>query len=191
MAFPVRVETERLVLRRVEDSDADAFHAIWSDPAVWPMLLPDGPLDEDAAQARLRHHVEHWREHGFGLWAAEPGASGEVAGWIGPSHPTFVPELAAEIEIGWSLRGRFWSRGLATEGARAAVTATFEHLRPERVISLIAPRNDRSIAVARRLGMRHASEVLHPIAGEELAVYELRRGEGAAPAGGRGARPAL
>ena len=74
--------------------------------------------------------------------------------------------------------------------ARAAVAAAFEHLRPERVISLIDARNDRSLGVARRLGMRHASEVLHPIAGEELAVYELRSGEGAATAGGRGARPA-
>jgi RimJ/RimL family protein N-acetyltransferase len=190
MAFPVRVETEQLVLRRFEESDGDAFAAVWADPDVWPELRPDGPVEEAVARARLRDHLDHWREHGFGLWAAEERASGEVAGWIGPAHPTFVPELAREVEIGWALRRPFWGRGLASEGARAAVLATFEHVAPPRVISLIRRLNERSLAVARGLGMRHESDVLHPGLGEELAVYALRRGAGGATAAARGAPPA-
>jgi RimJ/RimL family protein N-acetyltransferase len=112
-----------------------------------------------------------------------------VAGWIGAAHPTFVPELAEEIEIGWALRRPFWGRGLASEGAAAAVPTAFAHLSPARVISLIDARNERSIAVARRLGMGHVRDVLHPATRAGLRVYALS-GEGAATRGGPGARPA-
>jgi RimJ/RimL family protein N-acetyltransferase len=80
--------------------------------------------------------------------------------------------VAADIEIGWTLRSPFWGRGLATEGARAALEAASVHLEPPRVISIINPRNHRSIAVARRLGMRDSRSVEHPALGVELRVYE-------------------
>jgi RimJ/RimL family protein N-acetyltransferase len=85
-----------------------------------------------------------------------------------------VPDVVGEIEIGWSLRRSFWGRGLATEGARQAVAAAFQHLEPDRVISLIAPSNDRSAAVARRLGMRQSSTAATN-QGVELRVFELPR----------------
>ena len=63
-------------------------------------------------------------------------------GWIGAWYPDFVPDVRGEIEIGWTLRAPFRGQGHATEAARQAIAAAFEHQRPERVISLIAPGND-------------------------------------------------
>jgi RimJ/RimL family protein N-acetyltransferase len=96
-----------------------------------------------------------------------------VAGWAGPSHPTFVPEVAEEVEIGWTLRRAFWGRGLATEAAREAVEASFAHLDRDTLISLIDPGNERSIAVARRLGMTGGRTVGG--AGLALRVYSISR----------------
>ncbi len=96
-------------------------------------------------------------------------------GWIGASHPTFVPELADEVEIGWTLRPALWGTGLATEGATAAVEAAFRALPVDRVISLIHPRNERSMAVAGRLGMSRAGEATPPDLGQHLIVYALSR----------------
>ena len=152
--------------------------AIWSE--VWRPLGFRAAPGEDFVRERLAHHVEHWREHGFGLWALEERGSDLVAGWAGPSHPDQVPELADEIEIGWTLRREFQGRGLATGAARIAVATAFAQLPPRRVISLIHPMNGPSIAVALRLGMRREREVLHPRLGERLDVYALRRGGGAA-----------
>jgi RimJ/RimL family protein N-acetyltransferase len=194
MRFPERVETERLVLRRWRDEDAGAWVAVWSDPSVNSALRPGAAYDPDHAEERRRHHLDHWEQHGFGLWAAEDRASGEVAGWVGPAHPTFVPELAEEVEIGWTLRSGFRGRGLATEGARAAVRAAFEQLALTRVISLIAPANEHSIRVAERLGMRPRGEVLLAAADLRLGVYELSassvsgRASGAAADGRGGGR---
>jgi RimJ/RimL family protein N-acetyltransferase len=173
MAYPQRVETERLVLRRLDDADLDAFRAIWTDPAVLAALDPAGALDPGTVPERFAHHLGHWREHGFGLWAIEERAGGDPLGWAGATHPTFVPELAQEVEIGFALRRASWGRGLATEAAAAAVEAAFTHLELERVVSLITPDNRRSIAVAGRLGMREDGRVRHAERGFELCVYAL------------------
>jgi RimJ/RimL family protein N-acetyltransferase len=172
--FPASVETERLALRRLREADRPAFVEIWSDPDVWRMLRFDEPFDPAVASSRFDHHRDHWEKHGFGLWGVELRDTGELAGWLGASHPDFIPELAQEIEIGWTLSPPFWGRGLATEGARAAVDAVFAHLRPDEVISLIHAANHRSAAVAQRLGMRPARNAQHPQVGT-LQVYALTR----------------
>jgi RimJ/RimL family protein N-acetyltransferase len=184
MPFPEQVETERLILRRWQPGDLDAYLTIWAEPGVRNQLWPDGePGPEDLA-SRFQHQLGHWRKHGFGLWHALDRATDESAGWIGAWYPDFIPELIGEIEIGWTLRRPFWGRGLATEGARVAVETAATHLDPPRLISIISPGNERSIAVATRLGMERAATVRHPELDTALDVYELPR-----PSSRRGASP--
>src|SRR3989442_7780462 len=159
MPYQPMVETDRLTLRRLRHADEDAFLAIWADPDVWHAIRPGTPFDSEHGRRRFRHHLQHWEKHGFGLWLINDRAVGDNAGWAGPSHPDYVPQLTGEIEIAWSLRRPYWGRGIATEGARAAVSAALEHLSPARLISLIDPENVRSVAVAKRLGMRDLGSV--------------------------------
>jgi RimJ/RimL family protein N-acetyltransferase len=173
MLYPERIATERLILRRWTPDDGPGMQAIWRERDVWRSIQPNIPFDPGQWRTMLDRHLDHWERHGYGLLAAVERSSGEVIGWIGPSHPAFVPELADQIEIGWTLRPPFWGRGLATEGAVAAIDAAFAHLDIDEVISLIHQTNDRSIAVATRIGMRHARDVLHPELGEDLRVYAL------------------
>ena len=175
MPYPEEIETDRLSLRRWTLDDGDAMAAIWRERDIWSALRPEIPFDPDAGHDMLNRHVEHWRLHGFGLWAVMERPSDEIVGWVGPSHPAFVPELSDRIEIGWTLRPASWGRGIATEGGSAAIDAVFEHLDADEVISLIHHTNGRSLAVAGRLGMRHARDVLHPELGEDLRVYALSR----------------
>jgi RimJ/RimL family protein N-acetyltransferase len=191
--FPEAVDTEHLHLRRWRPDDRDAYASIWADPDVWQSLRAGQPGDRAAIAAEaFERQLRHWEEHGYGVWAAVDRSSDEIAGWLGAAHPTFIPELSDEIEIGWVLARPFWGRGLATEGARAARDNAVAHLSPPRLISLILPTNSRSIAVAERLGMTpaelppaHASfaakaaqceTVTHPELGVDLRVYELPRG---------------
>jgi RimJ/RimL family protein N-acetyltransferase len=176
--FPERVQTERLVLRRWQKSDRAAVVDIWADPDVWRAIGPGVmgmPFDADYASGRFEHHLSHWERHSFGMWLALERLSGQVAGWVGAAHPTYVPELANAVEIGWTLRRPFWGQGLASEGAAAAVKAAFAHLVLDQVVSIINPANQRSRAVAERLGMSITRDVRRPDTGEVLRVYRLRR----------------
>jgi RimJ/RimL family protein N-acetyltransferase len=175
MAFPELVTTERLTLRRWRDEDRDDFVAVWLDPDVWRLLRPGAPADPDYVAARIDHHLRHWSEHAFGLWALIVREGDEVAGWAGPAHPDFAPGLAAEVEVGWTLRRPFWGRGLATEAARAAIAASFAELEVDRLISLIHPANGGSLRVAARLGMRRAGDATDTDLPLALEVHELRR----------------
>jgi RimJ/RimL family protein N-acetyltransferase len=169
VSLPERVETERLVLRRPRGSDRGAWLGIWGDPSVWRALRPDLGPDPRHALARFEHHLDHWGRYGFGLWLAEERATRTIAGWCGPAHPHFVPELADEVEIGWTFRRPFWGRGLASEAAGAAVAAAFEHLELERVIALVDTTNGRSRRVAERLGMAVREE--RDLNGQRVAIY--------------------
>jgi RimJ/RimL family protein N-acetyltransferase len=175
MPYPEALETDHLSLRPWRPDDGPAMDAIWRERDIWSALRPDIPFDPDAGAAMLNRHVGHWDRNGFGLWAVMERHSDEIIGWVGPSHPAFIPDLSDRIEIGWTLRPPWWGRGIATEGAEAAIDAVFEHLDTDEVISLIHHTNARSIGVSERLGMRHARDVLHPELGEDLRVYALSR----------------
>jgi RimJ/RimL family protein N-acetyltransferase len=175
MAYPERIETNRLTLRRMTGDDADAYAAIWTDPTVWIALRSSEDDDpREAAAKSLAKQLRHWDEHSFGLWVVAPTGEPEPIGWIGAWYPDFVPDVRGEIEIGWTLRESHRGQGYATEGAREAIAAAFEHFEPERVISLIAPTNEPSAAVAARLGMHQATEATTDL-GLILRVFELPR----------------
>jgi RimJ/RimL family protein N-acetyltransferase len=174
-AYPESVTTERLRLERLRRSDEEAIVAVWASGDTWSWLRPGTPYDEGLARLGFDRHVRHWDEHGFGLWAVREPPDETVIGWIGASHPVYLPQLAGEVEIGWTLRTESRGRGLATEGARAACDAAFAALGLPRVVSLIAADNDRSRAVALALGMETSRRVRHVQLAKELDVYELSR----------------
>jgi RimJ/RimL family protein N-acetyltransferase len=141
---------------------------------VWGAIAGDRGDDPAAvAQHAFARQLRHWADRGFGLWAAIPDDASEPVGWVGAWRQDIAPALDGDIEIGWGLRRAWWGRGLATEGARVAVQTAFEHLHPSRLISLIHPQNERSQAVAARLGMRHTTETHHRD-GLVLRVYSLK-----------------
>jgi RimJ/RimL family protein N-acetyltransferase len=56
------------------------------------------------------------------------------------------------LEVGWHLHPDSWGHGYATEAAQGAVQYAFGRGEPE-VHAVVYPRNVRSLAVCRRLGM--------------------------------------
>jgi RimJ/RimL family protein N-acetyltransferase len=173
--YPESVKTERLLLERWRAEDEEAVVAVWAAGDTWSWLRPGIPYD--AAQARLGfdRHLRHWDEYGFGLWTVREPPDETIIGWIGASHPAYVPEVAGEVEIGWTLRPESRGRGVATEGARAACDAAFRTLGLARVVSLILPTNERSQGVAIALGMQRARTVRHPQLREALELWSLSR----------------
>lgn len=174
MSFPELVETERLLLQRWRASDEQEVMAIWASGDVFERLRPGTAYDAGLVRLGFERHLEHWERYGFGIWTLRDRADARLLGWAGASHPGAVPELANEVEIGWTLHPDARGHGYAGEAAAAACEAAFAQLGVARVISLIQRSNAPSRAVALRLGMRLDRQVLYPQLGEELDVYALR-----------------
>lgn len=179
---PVTLETERLRLRLFREDDLDAYAAMCADPEVTRYLGEGRPLSRAEAWRQMAMLLGHWQLRGYGMWAAQERATGALVGRIG----FFRPEGWPGFELGWMLARAYWGRGLATEGARAALAHAFTRLGREHVISLIHPANHASIRVAERLGERLEGRAT--VFGTEVLVWGLDRAAWAAgdqrPAGG-------
>jgi RimJ/RimL family protein N-acetyltransferase len=160
-------------LRVPTDEDAFAWHRVFADPEV--MEFHGGRAAElsvyEELTARQRRHDA---EYGFCLWSMLD-ASGEVIGFTGAQPWPRAWGPAGEIEIGWRLGRAHWGKGYAT----AAALTTLERLRAAgvpRVVAMVRPGNERSIAVTRRLGMELAEVFTHPTFGEPAHCYRLELG---------------
>lgn len=181
--------TERLILRPWRDSDLAPFAALNADPAVmehFPTTLTRA--ESDAVAERVRGFMA---EHGFGWWAVEVPGETPFIGFIGLWRPAFEAHFTPCVEVGWRLARRFWGRGYASEGARAALAFGFGELELAEIVSFTATTNARSQAVMRRLGMTHdpAEDFDHPKlpAGHPLRRHVLyRKTRPAAPSIGGG-----
>lgn len=106
----------------------------------------------DAMVDRIRTGMA---KHGFGLWAVEVPGTADFVGFIGLSVPTFEAPFMPCVEIGWRIAPQHWDKGIATEGAVAALDAAFGQLGLPEVVSFTVTDNTRSRRVMERLGMRH------------------------------------
>ena len=146
------IVTDRLVLRRWADADRPAFAAINGDSRVHDWL--GGPISTEASDALIDRINAGIDLQGFGLWAAERRADGRLAGMIGLSRVAAgdLP-VGPCVEIGWRLHPDVWGRGLASEGARAALDWGFGPGALTEILAFTAETNLASQAVMRRIGM--------------------------------------
>ena len=164
------LETERLRLRPLRESDFEDYAALYADPEVL-RYLGSGPEPWD--RGRCWRHMAflkgHWELAGAGMWAVELRETGGFLGLIGFAAPEGWPGF----ELAWTLARPFWGRGYATEGARAALAYGFKVQRRDRVVSLIHPENQASIRLAERLGERLQGRV--EVLGREHLIYGVER----------------
>jgi RimJ/RimL family protein N-acetyltransferase len=149
------ITTERLVLRPLRESDLDALAAIYADPRTTRFL--GGPRTRDDTRTRLEWMIAAHSEQGFGLLATTLREEGTLIGRCGILVQDV--ESARENEIAYLLGSGWWGHGYATEAAAAIRDHAHSQLGFERLISLIAPENTASQAVARRIGMQHERDL--------------------------------
>ena len=152
-----RLETERLIMRRWQESDRAPFADLNTDPET--MRFFPNTLDRAASVAMIETRFER---QGFGFWALEVAATGTFIGFTGLNLlPDGVPG-AGGMEVGWRLARHAWHHGYATEAARAALGVAFDNMGLPEIWSMTAVLNEPSQAVMRRLGLTETTRFDHP-----------------------------
>lgn len=141
------LETERLVLRPFEETDAEGLHAYLGDEEV-VRYEPYGAMtmEECRLEAARRASDE-------AFWAVCL-ADGTL---IGNLYLSGADEFGTR-EIGYVFARACWHKGYATEAARRLMAYAFERLATRRIIALCDTRNAASFALMERLGMRREGE---------------------------------
>ena len=151
--------TERLLLCLPTPTPdiADAYFVIHSDPAT-NLHNPAGPMrDPKAAAPILEIWQQHWREDGYGYWVVRDPADGRILGFAGVRPP--LPDDEPFLNLYYRFRPDAWGKGYATEVGRAALTLAAQSAPGVPVAALIRPKNEPSIRVAERLGLRLEGEI--------------------------------
>jgi RimJ/RimL family protein N-acetyltransferase len=165
------IRTERLLLRRWQDSDVSPYAAICADPEVMRYVASGEVRTPEQSRAAILAFEEEWREKGFGLFAVERSSDAQLIGFTGLSMPTFLPEIMPAVEIGWRFARSSWGMGYATEAARAVLDFGLRHLRLPEIVSIYQVGNDASRRIVEKLGMTYERETIDPSSGRIVQVY--------------------
>jgi ribosomal-protein-alanine N-acetyltransferase len=152
---PLPIETERLRLRALidTDTDAEALHRLYGDAETMRFVGGRGRPTASVAQSRksLAYFVRHQELHGFSLWALDE-RKGEPL--VGVAGLLWVEGHGPDVEVAYVVRRDRWGRGLATEATRAILDVAHGPLALPRVVALAWPENDASRRVMEKAVMR-------------------------------------
>ncbi len=153
------LETDRLLLRRFEARDVEALHAYRADPEV--ARFQGWALDYGRAEAEAFVAEQAEIEPGaLGVGAQiaiELKATGVLIGDLFLWTPEKEPRQA---KFGYTLARAAWGHGYATEAVRGLLGYVFDTLGKQRVTALTDTRNERSIALLERIGMRREAHLV-------------------------------
>lgn len=148
----VGFETERMFIRDVRASDADAFYRHMRRERYWRDLLIGPPTPECVAAIMnrcLRNQAQNPRTNYF--LAAVDKRSDQLVGEAG----LYVRDIRGrQGEIGWSVGSSHIGQGLATEIGGATLRYAFCVLGLRRVIAKCSVENHASRRIMAKLGMR-------------------------------------
>ena len=150
-----QLETRRLILRPMLETDIDPLHLIFTDPKVMASFNHD-PFTPEQTSRWLQRNLDHQKEFGYGLFSIILKETGALIGDCGLERMDVEGTLVTEL--GYDFRSDFWNQGYATEAAIAVRDYAFEVLQLQELVSLIRVGNLASKRVAEKIGMRLADE---------------------------------
>lgn len=148
----VRLQTERLILRRFTVEDAPAVYANWaSDPEVTRYLTWPVHASAEVTGQLMALWTGEYEAPGTYNWALELKSTGEL---IGSLAVVRVNEAIGEAELGYCMGRRWWGRGLMPEAVREALRFLFDEVGFNRVCAGHDVENAKSGRVMQKAGMR-------------------------------------
>lgn len=164
----MHIETARLVIRKLEASDAQALAQLWTDPEVTRYM--GGPRDYDELLRIFQEDAAASPPPEIDLWPVVEKATSRVIGHCGLIDKEV--DGRQEVELVYVFETAAWGKGYATEAASRIRDHAFETLGLDRIISLIDPDNSASERVAVKVGMQFEKETRRP-GGRVMRVYAI------------------
>ncbi|WP_169082270.1 GNAT family N-acetyltransferase [Paenibacillus sp. PL91] len=144
--------TERLLIRQLEASDAEALELLIDDYDVASTTLNiPYPYPKGSAAAFIQHRHE-----------VAQGGDGYAFAIINKEDLTFMGSIGMNInqkhdraELGYWLGKRYWNQGYVTEGVKRIIKYGFEELKLNKIHAAAMTRNPASSSVITKSGMQY------------------------------------
>lgn len=166
------LETDRIILRGLEENDIDRLAEIYSDIEVMCYIGKGVILTYEQAKRSIENWNKYYEQFGFGNWAAIEKESGRFIGLCGLSWL----EDKSDVEVSYLFEKEAWGRGYATETAKAIIDYGFNSAGLKRLVALVYPQNTPSIHVIEKLGMKYECDRIF-FGDKLLRVYSIEKNQ--------------
>ena len=151
-------ETERLILRTIEESDAAEQDRLLNTPTVMARL--GGVKERHEIEAKHAKAMALYAREGFSFLFMKEKASGEMVGHCGLKRvDNPLAKNVGDHEVGWLVREDRWRLGYAEEAVRAVLDWGFDRIGAPHIVALTSEANVASWKLMEKLGMRRRKDL--------------------------------
>ncbi|WP_281176834.1 GNAT family N-acetyltransferase [Priestia koreensis] len=155
------IETQRLVLRKIEMNDASRmFDYIFSDHRVMDNLIKGPHKAISETIDRLTEITNHYVSENFCYWGIEMKESGELIGTIDLYN---IDDGTENCEVGYNIGFNWWNQGYGSEALHAIVEFAFRFMNIHKISATHNIDNPASGRIMLKVGMKREGIIRHMI----------------------------
>ncbi|WP_440945432.1 GNAT family N-acetyltransferase [Methanosarcina sp. T3] len=169
MKITREIKTERLVIRKFERGDFEAFHNFMTDPeATKYLLFSDEQKTENEIRELFDYTINSYSEDMDAVsFAIAIKNTNDYIGSVG-----YAPDFnGKDIQIYWSINREFQNNGYATEATKALLQ-NLKSQSEKKIRAYCHIENASSEAVAKKVGMKNLGILFIKEIAQESRVFE-------------------
>jgi ribosomal-protein-alanine N-acetyltransferase len=164
------VETERLVIREVEEGDAAFMNTLLNSPGFLKYIGDRGVRSDEEARAFIsERYRKSYSDNGYGLYTVLLKEACTPVGICGFVRRDTLPGP----DLGFAFLPEFEGKGFGTESSKALLTYGREQLGFDRVLAITTLDNSPSIKLLQKLGFKFEKTIDSPD-GESLRLFSMK-----------------
>lgn len=172
-------ETERLVLCKMDDSDANIIHRLRTDPLIIQYFDRDPDADMDTTIAKMEEIKLKQQNNDSILWMIELRNQPSVP--IGNIGFYELDKLNFRLHLGYSLLPEYWQKGIMKEALITVIDYIFNTCGFHSIEANVNPNNTPSIKLLESCGFRREAyfkqNIYHRGRFVDTVIYTLLAGE--------------
>jgi len=169
LTHTIILETPRLILRKMEMSDAPFFYQLNSNPVVTKYTGDGAFKNIEEAEAITEYVINQYKQFGYGRWMVIEKETNSPIGWCGLK---FHPDENF-VDLGYRFLQSHWGKGYATESSKACADYGFNVLKLTRIVGRVSTENKASINVLQKIGMTYLKD--ENCDGEDTMIFEISK----------------
>jgi len=156
------IETERLILRPLEFSDAEDMFAMDKNPNVHIYLWQKPYQSIDESIQNIENIQKQYAENNIGRFATILKETGEFIGWTGIKFINDHVENGNTnfYDYGYRLNEKFWNKGYASEATKAWLNYGFNEMKIAKMNAYTHAENGASNHILEKHGLKFIEDYL-------------------------------
>lgn len=166
------IESQRLLFRELQPSDADAMFELDADPEVVKYVGMPPLTHIDQTRNMIEAIRKQYQEFGIGRWAVILKETGAFIGWAGLKYIDELNGRKDNYDLGYRFLTRHWGKGYGTESAQTFIDFGFNEMKLDRISAYVDMENVASQKILEKCGLQFTNTFMDE--GDLCGWYEIQ-----------------